>query len=101
MTQNKVYIVKTYQGSYDDSWWNIHCIRHDAHEAEVEKRKLEKKIESIKAEYENEFGSNYDSDFETKMELPKEKRWEQVYLYQAKHVELKYHTIVVNEHEVL
>lgn len=98
---DKVYIVKTYQGSYDDEWWNIYCICSNAHKAEEEKRKLEKKIESIKAEYENEFGRNYDEDKKSIMSLSQEDRWEKIYVYQAKHEELKYHTIAINEHKVL
>lgn len=97
----KVYIVKTYQGSYDDEWWNIYCICSDAHKAEEEKQKLKKKIESIKAEYENEFGSNYDSDYKNRMDMSKEERWKQIYLYENKHDILKYHTITINEHELL
>lgn len=98
---NKVYIVKTYQGSYDDAWWNIHAICSDAHKAEEEKRKLEKKIESIKANYENEFGRSYDEDAESIMDMSKEDRWEKYYTYQAKHDELRITDIHINEHEVL
>lgn len=96
-----VYIVKVYQGSYDDKWWHIYRVCSDPHIAEDEKRKLEKRIESVKAEYEKEFGSNYDSDYKNMMDIPKEKRWNQVYLYEDKHTILKYHTIAVIKYEVL
>ena len=98
---NKVYIVKTYQGDHDDSWWNIHCVCSDAHKAEKEKRKLEKRIENIKAEYENEFGRNYDKDVEDVMGLDKEDRYKKVYPYQDKYEELGYHTIRIDEHKIL
>lgn len=98
---NKVYLVVTEQGSYDDYWWNIYCICSNAHKAEEEKQKLKKKIESVKAEYEKEFGRDYDYDKENMLELEREERWDQVYAYDDKHKELKYHTIRIEEREVL
>lgn len=101
MAVNKVYIVKTYQGSFDDAWWNIHCICSDPYKAEEKKRELEKSIELIKAEYENEFGRSYDEDAESVMDMDQEDRWEKFYTYQFKHELLKITDIYINEHEVL
>lgn len=97
----KVYILKIYQGSPDEEWWNIHSIYSDPHKAEEEKRRIEKKIDLIKAEYENEFGRNYDKDAENIMKMDKEERWTQFYGYKFKHEELEYNGIHVNEHDVL
>ena len=46
--KNKVYLIITVQGDYDDYWQNIHCVCSNPHTAEEEKQKLEKKIQNIK-----------------------------------------------------
>ena len=98
---DKVYLVVTEQGSYDDYMWLIHCICSNPFKAEEEKNKLTKVIENAKAEYEQEFNFNYDEDYENRMNLEQETRWNQIYKYNDKHPELKYHTIRIEEKQVL
>lgn len=95
--KDKVYLVEVHTGSFDDSWWFVYYISEDIFEAEKAKMDLEKRIQNIKNEYENEFGRNYDEDQENVMDLYEEDRHEKFYTYQFKYPELGYHTIIIKE----
>lgn len=82
---DKVYLVITEQGSYNDYMWLIHCICSNP----------------FKAEYEKKFNSNYDEDYENRMNLEQETRWNQIYNFEDKYPELQYHTIRIEEKQVL
>lgn len=98
---DSVFFVTTQQGSWDDYLWSVYAVCSTFEKAEEEKKKLEEKIETIKNVYEAEHGRNYDKDVKDVMGLDKEDRWEKVYIYQAKHEELKFHTILIEERKVL
>lgn len=98
---NKVYLVVTEQGDWDDYMWKIHCICSTKEIAEEQEKNLRGKINAIKNKYKKEFGRDYDYDRENMFELEREERWEQIYKYEAKNEELKYHTIRIEEKDVL
>ena len=97
----KVYLVTTEQGSWDDYMWKIHCICSTKEKAEEQEKILRGKISAIKNKYKKEFGRDYDVDAENSFDLEQEDRWEQLYKYQMENEELKYHTINIQERDVL
>ncbi len=98
---DKVYLVTYCRGCYDDFTWGIHCICADPYKANTELNNLNKSIESIKTQYEEEFGSNFDEDNLIKFELSKEKRYKQIYRYESKYPILTWHSIRTEEKDLI
>lgn len=98
---NKVYLVTYCSGCWDDFTWGIHCICAGPYKANAELSNINKEIESIKAQYEEEFGSNFDEDNLIKLELSNEKRYEQIYHYERKYPILTWHSIRTEERDLI
>jgi len=106
---NKVYLVTTQRGDWDDYSWSVFSICRSLEIAEKEKLKVEEKIQNIKTQYYLEFNSDYDKDVEllnddgliTDNEVRYDDLMHSIYNYQNLHSELNIHTIQIEERELL
>jgi len=98
---DRVYLVTFQQGDWDDYSWGIHCITSTKEKAQEKIDELKDRIQNIKTQYFLEFGRDYDTDIAKMFELDIEERHDQLYLYQARYEELKYHTIKIEEKQVI
>jgi len=106
---NRVYLVTTQTGDWDNYSWNVYSICRSLEIAEKEKLKLEEKIQNIKTQYYLEFNSDYDKDVdllnENDLIMVNEVRYDDlmhsIYNYQNLHSELNIHTIQIEERELL
>lgn len=101
-----VFIVKVEKGSYDDFGWFIKSICSSLEKAEIEKKELEDKIQSIKDGYMNLYGVSYDDDYKylTNNNLfspDYEAIVERLLTYQYDNIELTYNNIFIDEEPVV
>jgi len=100
MALNKVYIVTSQEGSYEDDAWHIYCICSSRKKAEREKKRLEDTINGMKSFYRLKFKRDYEEGLLDASEMTLDDEME-FYKFQHEHPELKYHTILIEEKELL
>lgn len=104
---DKVFIVKIEQGSYDDYNWFIEKICSTYEKAEIIKKEVEDKIESIKNKYLSTYGTSYDDDLKLLndddyiVSDDYENTMERFFNFQFLNTELSYNNIYIDEEDVL
>ena len=106
---DKVYLVSTQSGSWDDFNYEVVSVCSSLESAEKEKQRIEEKIQNIKtlyllendSEYEKDLFKIQDVDFILENEDLYNKLTEKVYSYQFKYKDINIHTINIEERELL
>lgn len=96
---NKVYLVSTQKGDWDDYSYEIDSVCRSLEIAKKRKEQIEENIKDSKALYKFLYDSDYDKDLQSQMES--DEVIIQFYSYQHKNPQLKIHTINIEEKELL
>lgn len=104
---NKIYLVSTQSGSWDDFNYEVVSVYSTLEIAEKEKLKIEEKIQNIKTLYFLENESEYEKDLDfLNSDIDEnfgkyDTAMHNVYNFQTKYPELKIHTVNIEERELL
>jgi pheromone shutdown protein TraB len=100
VTENKVYLITTQKGTWDDFGYNVIVCCKDIETAEKEKAKIEEKIQNLKTLYLLEFERDYDQDCEQQADL-EEKNWKRFSTFQKNYPEVKIDTVLIEERDLI